>query len=381
MKTLERSAVPLLAVLGCCLAFALGLAARPAYALTDAVGNEFTVGEDPVSAHVGRDLYWVGQELALGGVTVDGDLLAAGQTVRATDTEVGGSVRGAGQSIRLERAKVAGNVTVAGQKVVFGEGSEAAAVYAAAQKIEFSGHAATVSLTGSRVEINGRVDGDVWVDAKSLVLGPNAAITGALHADVSKEPQVDAAAKVGTLDVTVTPNDDRDDTPAIEEVGRKAAFTAASGAVVALLLALVFPRAVRGAAEVADDRKLPFIVSGAVGIVLSVPVALALCFTVLPLGLGASSVLALVALALLSVPFTAAVAGRAAAPSWPRVLSAALAGALMGAAASVPYLGVIEGVLCSIFTLGYLIQSVWLAILAERAEREGRVPLPAAHAK
>lgn len=380
MKTLERSAVPVLAVIGCCLAALLGFA-RPAYALADAAGNEFLAG-DAAPAHVERDLYWAGGYLDLGGAAIGGDLLAVGQSVDVNELDVAGSVRAAAQRVSLTNAQVAGNVTAAGQKVVFGEGSTAAAVYAAAQKVEFAGEATTASLVGQTVRIDGKVDGDLTVDAQTIVLGPNAQITGTLHADVSKEPQVDASAKVGKLDITVTSDDDsEEEAPTPEALARKAAFSAAGAAVVALLISLLFPRATRGAAAMLENRKLPLFVSGSLGVVLSIPAALLLCVAVLPLGLGVSGLLALAGVAVLGVPFSAAVAGRALAPKWPRVASAALVGAILGALYSLPYLGVILGVLCGIFTLGYLLQLMWLGIKAEREEREDRASLPAAHAK
>ena len=342
----------------------------------DSAGNVFSDGASPLSegAVVEHDLYWFGESLTLDAADVRGDVIAAGRSLVLDGTAVTGNVRAVGQTLSLRGVKAI-NLTCAGQTLDVDETTMVNAAYLAGQDVTFSGTAATVCLAGQTVTIDGTITGDASVGAKTVVIGPNANIEGTLRVDAASEPAIPSTAKVGSLSFTQSTDDsDRATegvTTGILGLGlAKLLFGIASGCLVALLLTLVLPVAVDGAAACVRKRTAPLLVSGVVGVLVIIPAFVALLVLVATIPLAVALLLGFVALCLVAVPFSGASLARLCFPGWNRFGAAAAGGAVLGLAAAIPLLGIVVSFAAVVYLVGYLVQSVWAGIHAPTA-REG----------
>lgn len=340
-------------------AFALVLA-LPASGFADAgadtAGNSFTAGDDSASQNVEGDLYWAGQTLDYSDATVGNDILAAGESLAVTDSTVGGAIRMAGRSINISGTEATGSVTVAGENIVFNKGSKAAGVYAAARTVNFLGRARAASLAGDTVTLDGTIDGDVEVYASKLIIGKHAKIDGIVTAHVSEEPERASGAQVGELKIDRTEEDGPVST--VGDIISGLVFSGISTAFVAILLALILPRAVRGGADMLGHRPMPLWITGIVGVFAMLPVMLMLLLTIAGASFAGALVCGIIGIALVSASFTGAGVAALYLPKMNRYLSAAIGGFAAGALTALPWIGGFVSGVCFVFALGYAIQTV-----------------------
>lgn len=349
-------------------AFALVLA-LPAPGFADTAGNAFSTEDDSVATKVTGDLYWAGQTLDYSDAAVENDIIAAGDSLTVTDTTVGGAVRMAGRAINISGTKAAGNVTVAAENIVFNKGSEAKGVYAAARTVNFRGSSKAAALAGETVTLDGTVDGDVEVYASKLIIGKHAKISGTVTAHVNDEPERAGAAQVGELKIDRA----QEDTPVstVGDIISGIVFSGISAGFVAILLALVLPRAVRGSADMLGHRPVSLWVTGIVGCFAILPVTLIVLLTIAGASFAGALLCGIIGIALVGTAFTGAGVAALYLPKMNRFLAAALGGFVAGALAGLPIVGGFVTGVCFVFTLGYAIR----AIIAN-----ARTPRTGAHA-
>lgn len=348
---IPRGLVPLVLTIA---ALAALIAPTPALASTDTSGSAFILGSNSAPSGIEGDLYWAGQILILTDTSVDRDVLAAGETVSIDGATVGGAVRAAGRSIDIAHSTIGGSVTVAGQDVVFNAESEAAGVYAAGQTVKLLGNTRAAALGGETVTIDGNVKGDVEVWADRLILGDNARITGTVTAHVSQEPERSDGAQVGALKIDRTESTQ----PTVADTVGEYVFAAVSTALVALVLELVFPRAVHGASVMVKEHPGALWLTGVIACFALIPALLILLLTVAGISVAGALLCAIIAAALVSDAFAGANIAQALAPKANRFAIAAAGGAVMGLLATLPILGNFVNGLCFVQIVGYLVQVV-----------------------
>ena len=327
-----------------------------ARATTDTAGNELETDATP-SSGVAGDLYWAGETLDFEDASVDRDVIAAGASLTLDSVNVGGAVRMAGQTINIARTVADGSITVAGQHISINEGTDAASVYAAGQSINFLGSTKAAALAGETVTLDGKIDGDVHVYAKRLVIGSNARISGTVYAQVSEKPERSDDAKVGALKIDMSQAEDSA-SEGIADMIFDIVFAAVSGAFIALAIAFVLPRAVESAAGMTKSHPVAVWLTGFIGILGILPITLLIMLTVAGLPIAGALIALLIAIGLIATPFAAAIVGQALLPKWNRFASAAAAGAVAGLITCAPILGSGIKALAFMLVLGYVIQTV-----------------------
>lgn len=350
---ISRILTPLTAAL---LALTVLAIPTPALASTDTSGSTFVADGGTVPSGIEGDLYWAGQSLGLTDTSIDRDVIAAGETVGIDDVTVGGAVRAAGRSIDIAHSTIGGSVTVAGQDVVFNAESKAAGVYAAGQTVKLLGSTQAAALAGETVTIDGEVKGDVEVWADKLILGDNARITGTVTAHVSQDPERASGAQVGALKIDRTKAEAAQST--VTDTIGEYVFAAVSTCLVALLLEVVFPRAVHGAADMVKTHPGALWLTGVIACFALIPALLILFLTIAGITVAGALLCAVIAAALVSNAFAGANIARAFAPKANRFAIAAAGGAVAGVLAMLPILGNFVSGLCFIQMVGYLVQTV-----------------------
>lgn len=321
-----------------------------------------------IAGNPGGDLIWFGTDALLSGNTVGGDILAAGRSLTVRGATVDGSVRAAGQHIIIEGSAIGRNVTAAGQMLTFGSGSTARSVYLAGQDISFAGHAETLCVAAQSVRITGEVDGGVTVWADSVVVGSNARITGTLTVHGSTQPQIADGASIGSVEVVGA---SVGESSGAGQAVLGYALGVLGTAVSAVLLALVMPGAVCGAARMTRTRPAALAAGGLLGLVALVPMAVALALALGAAGLAGALVAATIALALVSVPLTGTALCGALIPARNRFATAALGGLAWGLLAVLPWTALAVGAVSLVFALGYVVQTAWLGIRHARGMQAG----------
>lgn len=337
---------------------ALALAALPAaaFAGTDTAGNVLATDSDSNPSGVEGDLYWAGQSLDLDDASIDHDIIAAGESLSIRDCTVGGAVRLAARTIDIAQTAVDGSVTVAGQHVVLNADSAASCFYAAGETVALRGSVKSAALAGDTVTIDGTVDGDVEVWADKLILGKNARISGTVNAHVSEDPERAAGAEVGALKIDRT---ESEDTSTANDVIGGIVAAALSTCFVALLLELVFPRATASAAGMLHQRPTPLWVSGLLGTVAIVPAVLLLIISIAGLSLAGALMCGVIGIALVSAAFAGCAIARMVGHSQNRYAMAAVGGIIAGVLTAIPLVGDFISGVAFVFTLGYIIQTIW----------------------
>lgn len=337
---------------------ALALAALPAaaFAGTDTAGNVLATDSDSNPSGVEGDLYWAGQGLDLNDASIDRDIIAVGDSLSIRDCTVGGAVRLAARTIDIAQTAVDGSVTVAGQHVVLNTDSTANCFYAAGETVALRGSVKSAALAGDTVTIDGTVDGDVEVWADKLILSKNARISGTVNAHVSEDPERAAGAEVGALKIDRTENED---TSTVNDVIGGIVAAALSTCFVALLLELVFPRATASAAGMLHQRPTPLWVSGLLGTVAVVPTVLLLIISIAGLSLAGALMCGVIGIALVSAAFAGCAIARMVGHNQNRYAMAAVGGIIAGVLTAIPLVGDFISGVAFVFTLGYIIQTIW----------------------
>lgn len=337
---------------------ALALAALPAaaFAGTDTAGNVLATDSDSNPSGVEGDLYWAGQGLDLNDASIDRDIIAVGDSLSIRDCTVGGAVRLAARTIDIAQTAVDGSVTVAGQHVVLNTDSTANCFYAAGETVALRGSVKSAALAGDTVTIDGTVDGDVEVWADKLILSKNARISGTVNTHVSEDPERAAGAEVGALKIDRTENED---TSTVNDVIGGIVAAALSTCFVALLLELVFPRATASAAGMLHQRPTPLWVSGLLGTVAVVPTVLLLIISIAGLSLAGALMCGVIGIALVSAAFAGCAIARMVGHNQNRYAMAAVGGIIAGVLTAIPLVGDFISGVAFVFTLGYIIQTIW----------------------
>jgi cytoskeletal protein CcmA (bactofilin family) len=369
IKRLGRFAIAIAcaAVLVCTLA--------PA-AFADTAGNTIASAEATTSKDlgtVGGNLYWVGRTLDLGSGNVGGDVIAAGQEIDANSATVGGNIRTASENAFITGTTVSGDITSAGRNLKVGEGTTCAGAYLAGATIEFAGTAKALAAAAQTVTISGTINGDVYVDAGSVLVTDSAVITGTLTVNSSNQPQVASGAKVGKLDFHQEASSDQVDEPAITTFSVFGLFYfAIVFAIIAIVMAWALRRAVDGAGEMVRTRTAPMLVTGLIAIMVAIPV-IGLLFLVAPL--AGSVICAYGMVFFVAAPFAGASLARLIFPGWNRFGAAALGGAVAGILVAIPVVRAIFVFAAFMYLLGYALQCIYLDMKGDGAGRP--MPTPA----
>lgn len=313
--------------------------------LTGDVRNDlFTTDANVALAHrqIGGDLFAAGQSISADSVHIGGSAFVAGSTVTLTNTRIDGSLRAAGQNLNLHQVTARHNITVAGQGVTADRKTKAAGFYASGQDVTFAGKAQAANLAGETVTFNGQVDGDVTLDAETVIIGADAKITGTLKVTAKQRPTIPKGAAVGNMTFHKADNDRSAQQlahAAAAKKGRAIVYWLLASALMAILIAVFATPALNNAVRLTREKKWQPIVPGLVALLLIVPAALIACLTFIGIPVAAFALLSFAALILPANAFTGAAFGRLIFPKQNHWLTAILGACALSLLEQIPVIG------------------------------------------
>lgn len=167
-------------------------------------GNLFVINAPVTKKEIGTDFYWAGDTLQATSITVgaqgNGSACVAGNELSFTDSTINGSLRPAGQTITITKTAVTNNITAAGMTITTGSDVTAKGLYAAGRTIKAGGTYLGVSLSGYEVTFSGTVEGDVVINADTIIVTDDAVITGVLTVPENANFTLAEGAQVGEVD-------------------------------------------------------------------------------------------------------------------------------------------------------------------------------------
>ena len=254
-------------------------------------------------------------------------------------------------------ATVHGDITSAGRNLKVGEGTTCAGAYLAGATVEFAGDAKALYASAQTVTISGTIDGDANINAENVLVTDDAVITGTLTVSSGNQPQVASGAKVGKLDFQQTESDNtiKPAMPAFSVGGL--IYFAIVFAVIAIIMAWAFRRAVDGAGQMVRTRPAPMLVTGLVAIIAAIPVILVL---LLVAPLAGSVICAYGMVFFVAAPFAGTSIARLVFPQWNRFGSAAAGGAVAGVLVVIPVVRALFVFAAFMYLLGYVLQCIYL---------------------
>lgn len=339
-----------------------------------------TTTSEGVGFMLGRDYVWAGNNHTISGTSVANDLLLAGRIIWANDMKIGGSIRAAGNTIEVTKAKVTENITLAGNNLTIKD-VDANDVCMAANKSSFEGTCSALHIYGNMIYIDGTINGDVKAAGNMIDLGPNTKIKGTLYVTAPASPDIPDGAQVGNVVFTQgEPNgfyaflgSDYDYAGLLTGVAAAMAFlviliSIIGTLIISILSEVFFKRHTAGAAKMISTRTGKTIATGIIGAIVAPIVLIILCVLIVTLPIAGALALALLALAIVSTGFMAASLFKLVFKKMGRYKVAILGGLIVGVLSAIPILGVIVAIIATVYTLGYVLQRIFLSM---REEPEG----------
>lgn len=351
----------------------------------DASGNWFGAGQlvDISSQGVSKvenELFGAGMDVRANNVEVDGSVFVAGSNVTVNSSKVGGSVFAAGSNITVD-AEVKNNIWAVGSSIITTDNTSVKGLHVAGANAIVRGNYEAVSVSAGTVTFDAVVDGDVEIEADSVILGENASVGGKLTIVAKEEPE-NAAAIASSYEfkeVVKEESESEEDGEGVFGVGKKVGKLAAGAiilkkikkmvlnlfryALLAVVFAVVLKNNLTESYEMSTKRALPFWGFGALTLFCFPIVAVILCITIIGLPLaGLLGTIYVLAICFAKVfTFCSLVrelifthTSKRLHPIAETVL-AVLPAAVIGV---IPVIGGLVGLACAIYTLGYIVLAI-----------------------
>jgi len=361
---------------------------------SDSSGNVFGAGQDISISAAGYDkidneLFLAGMNLSANDVDIDGCAFIAGNSLTIKDSYIGGSLFTAGANISID-SSVKNNVWAAGSTIVVSDNTTAKGINIAGANITVAGEYEGATLCGDTVSFNGKVDGDLNIEAEHVTIGEDAEVTGTLTVTSYVEPEIASGASVDDYKFVEMKKDENDEKVSAGAVGKAATgavFLAKIGkiiknilkyAVLALLFAFVFSKNLTDAYDYSKNKPGEFWGFGALALICAPVVAIILCVTVVGLPVAGVS-MTIYALAL-SVSRVFAFASLVRELIFTRtksrlhpILETELAVLPAAIIKAIPLVGGLVGFACAIYTIGYIVLAVAKAVSERNTKKQETV--------
>ena len=238
---------------------------------------------------------------------IDGDLYNMDNSVDVK-TDVNGNVFVMGETVNFENIYVEGDVFVLAKKVNFNNSIVNGSVFALAQEIKFDANAYDVYALGEKVifsensyigrtvrasaknlELNGSIDANAYITAEKLVIGDDTIISGKLSYTSEKAGDISEKAQIGSVEFNQSTQPETEATA--EFFGLSILMEAVSYvfkvAIISALIIAFCNRFVKISKEEKVGKTLiKSLGSGALALILTPCIALALICTVIGTGFG-----------------------------------------------------------------------------------------------
>lgn len=238
---------------------------------------------------------------------IDGDLYNMDNSVDVK-TDVNGNVFVMGETVNFENIYVEGDVFVLAKKVNFNNSIVNGSVFALAQEIKFDANAYDVYALGEKVifsensyigrtvrasaknlELNGSIDANAYITAENLVIGDDTIISGKLSYTSEKAGDISEKAQIGSVEFNQSTQPETEATA--EFFGLSILMEAVNYvfkvAIISALIIAFCNRFVKISKEEKVGKTLiKSLGSGALALILTPCIALALICTVIGTGFG-----------------------------------------------------------------------------------------------
>lgn len=238
---------------------------------------------------------------------IDGDLYNMDNSVDVK-TDVNGNVFVMGETVNFENIYVEGDVFVLAKKVNFNNSIVNGSVFALAQEIKFDANAydvyalgekvifsensyigRTVRASAKKLELNGNIDANAYITAENLVIGDDTIISGKLSYTSEKAGDISEKAQIGSVEFNQSAQPETEATA--EFFGLSILMEAVSYvfkvAIISALIIAFCNRFVKISKEEKVGKTLiKSLGSGALALILTPCIALALICTVIGTGFG-----------------------------------------------------------------------------------------------
>lgn len=238
---------------------------------------------------------------------IDGDLYNMDNSVDVK-TDVNGNVFVMGETVNFENIYVEGDVFVLAKKVNFNNSIVNGSVFALAQEIKFDANAydvyalgekvifsensyigRTVRASAKKLELNGNIDANAYITAENLVIGDDTIISGKLSYTSEKAGDISEKAQIGSVEFNQSTQQETEATA--EFFGLSILMEAVSYvfkvAIISALIIAFCNRFVKISKEEKVGKTLiKSLGSGALALILTPCIALALICTVIGTGFG-----------------------------------------------------------------------------------------------
>ncbi len=238
---------------------------------------------------------------------IDGDLYNMDNSVDVK-TDVNGNVFVMGETVNFENIYVEGDVFVLAKKVNFNNSIVNGSVFALAQEIKFDANAydvyalgekvifsensyigRTVRASAKKLELNGNIDANAYITAENLVIGDDTIISGKLSYTSEKAGDISEKAQIGSVEFNQSTQPETEATA--EFFGLSILMEAVSYvfkvAIISALIIAFCNRFVKISKEEKVGKTLiKSLGSGALALILTPCIALALICTVIGTGFG-----------------------------------------------------------------------------------------------
>ena len=238
---------------------------------------------------------------------IDGDFYNMDNSVDVK-TDVNGNVFVMGETVNFENIYVEGDVFVLAKKVNFNNSIVNGSVFALAQEIKFDANAydvyalgekvifsensyigRTVRASAKKLELNGNIDANAYITAENLVIGDDTIISGKLSYTSEKAGDISEKAQIGSVEFNQSTQPETEATA--EFFGLSILMEAVSYvfkvAIISALIIAFCNRFVKISKEEKVGKTLiKSLGSGALALILTPCIALALICTVIGTGFG-----------------------------------------------------------------------------------------------
>lgn len=238
---------------------------------------------------------------------IDGDLYNMDNSVDVK-TDVNGNVFVMGETVNFENIYVEGDVFVLAKKVNFNNSIVNGSVFALAQEIKFDANAydvyalgekvifsensyigRTVRASAKKLELNGNIDANAYITAENLVIGDDTIISGKLSYTSEKAGDISEKAQIGSVEFNQSTQPETEATAKFFGLSilMEAVSYVFKVAIISALIIAFCNRFVKISKEEKVGKTLiKSLGSGALALILTPCIALALICTVIGTGFG-----------------------------------------------------------------------------------------------
>ncbi|MCR5686573.1 MAG: polymer-forming cytoskeletal protein [Lachnospiraceae bacterium] len=370
--------------------------ALAADAETDSADNVFASGDTVTLPDSFFGGFAAGGQVDIEDSKAKGSVYAAGRQVTTYGAKIGESLFAAGETVIIKDTDVKGNIFVAANTASIEGDCSANGVYIAANTVTFEGKAKAFMAGGNKVIFNGRVDGDVEIDAEFVEIGEDAKVSGSLSVKSANEPDIADGADTGDYSFELQ----TDEADAAVSFGMKVLkkivrciYWIIAMSAFGMILCWLFSDHLTRATQFMKTRTGAMVASGIIGW-MCIPLAVLIMFVTRILApAGGLLLLAYIMLICAGLAFAGASLSRLVFPKMNVFLSALIGIAVLEAVRMIPVIGTLVGIAADMYLLAYVIQSLWIRrlkkapavtaadtlmnLLEERAEKTAEDSSPA----